>query len=161
MIALATLILALDPPQSRPTPAVVPQASPAVASPNPASPSPIAAPSSTTSPSPYSYRFVPRQPAHVTPGTPQIFAVYLNSKQLHSQGPILIKVSTSPDVVKVVSRSGSQEGLIPMVAPGDFEANSKLPKIPFIAAGVTVDLQFIATGPSGEKTTVSVPVKIL
>jgi hypothetical protein len=145
-----------------PSPAVTPQAAPlpaASGSSLPAASPPVA----TTSPtaSPYRYRFVPRQPDHPAPGTPQIFAVYLNDQQLHSQGPIMIKVETSPDVVKVVSKSGSHEGNIAMVAPGDFEATSTLPKIPFIARGVSVNLQFIATGATGTTTTVRVPVKIL
>jgi hypothetical protein len=62
--------------------------------------------------------------------------------------------------VKVVSRNGGREGIIPQVVPGDFEANSKLPKVPFIASGMIVDLQFIATGSTGHKTTVTVPVKL-
>jgi hypothetical protein len=115
----------------------------------------------TASPVPYLYRFVPHQPDHVTPDTPQIFAVYLNDKKLRSQGPIDIKVATSPNVVKVISRSGGQVGVIPMVAAGDFEANSKLPKVPFIAQGVTVFLEFVATGPSGTTTSVRVPVQLL
>jgi hypothetical protein len=79
---------------------------------------------------------------------------------LRSRGPIDIKVSTSPEVVKVVSRSGGREGVIPMAAPGDFEANSKLPAIPFIASGMTIYLEFVATGPTGIKTTVRVPVQL-
>jgi len=69
-------------------------------------------------------------------------------------------VTTSPDVVKVVSRNGGREGVIPEVVPGDFEAASKLPKVPFIASGMTLDLEFVATGASGAKTTVRVPVKL-
>ncbi len=119
-----------------------------------------ATPAASETPIPYTYRFVPSQPTNPAPGTPAIYAVYLNDKKLHSQGPIDIKVSTSPDVVKVVSRSGGQEGVIPMVAPGDFEANSKLPKVPFIASGMTIYLDFVATGPTGIKTTVRVPVQL-
>jgi hypothetical protein len=149
-----------------PTPAAAPQPVPIQASATPAgSPgpagSPLPAPTSTTTPNPYTYRFVPRQPDHVAPGTPQIFAVYLNSQQLHSLGPILIKVSTSPDVVKVVSENGSSAGIVPMVSPGDFEATGKLPKVPFIASGIGIYIDFIATGPTGVKTTVRVPVKII
>lgn len=146
-----------------PSPAVTSQPAPAPAASGSNVPSAAPRPVATTSPTagPYRYRFVPRQPDHPEPGTPQIFAVSLNDQRLHSRGPIEIKVETSPDVVKVVSKSGSQEGNIPMVAPGDFEATSTLPKIPFIARGVSVNLQFIATGADGKTTTVRVPVKIL
>lgn len=114
----------------------------------------------TTPPESYAYRFVPRQPAHVDPGMPQIFAVYLNSKTLKSLGPILIKVTTDPGTVKVTSRSGGREGTIPLVVPGDFEANAKLPKLPFIASGMTLDLEFTAVSADGRRTTVKVPVAL-
>ena len=72
----------------------------------------------------------------------------------------MIKVTTSPDVVKVVSRNGGHEGIVPLVSPGAFEAVSKLPKVPFIASGMTLDLEFVATSSSGMKTSVKVPVKL-
>lgn len=167
-----------------PAPGVAATASPnagrsAAGSPTPLAPAPAATPSaeqttptplstptpapralSAPTPSPYGYRFVPRQPSHLAPGQPQIFAVYLNGKKLHSRTAIRIKVETSPDVVKVVSRSNGREGIVPLVAAGDFEATSLLPKIPFIAAGMSADLEFVATGPDGRKATVRVPVSL-
>jgi len=125
-----------------------------------ATPSPEASPSPSGTPIAYGYRFVPHQPEHPEPGTPQIFAVYLNSKTLVSQGPISIKVWTDPGTVKVTSSSGGRQGVIPMVSPGDFEANSKLPKFPFIASGMTLDLEFTAIAADGRKTTVRVPVAL-
>jgi len=151
---------------SAPTPATMPQPSPIQPIASPSAPAagtsatPLPAPTSTTTPSPYTYRFVPRQPDHAAPGTPQIFAVYLNSKDLRSNGPILIKVVTSPDAVKVVSKNGSSEGVVPQISPGDFEATSRLPKLPFIAQGMTIFIDFVATGPTGLPTTVRVPVKL-
>jgi hypothetical protein len=118
------------------------------------------APSTSPTPDPYKYRFVPRQPDHPEAGVPQIFAVYLNDRKLHSSGPIMIKVVTSPDVVKVISRSNGREGAIPELAPGDFETSSKLPKIPFIAAGMTTLLEFVASTAEGKTVSVKVPVKI-
>ena len=114
----------------------------------------------TATPSPYHYRFVPHQPAHLAAGDPQIFAVYLNDKQLRSLGPIDIRVETSPEVVKVVSRSNGRDGIVPLVAPGVFVANGRLPKIPFIAEGMSLDIQFIATTADGRKVTVGVPVRL-
>ena len=104
----------------------------------------------------YKYRFVPR--GALRAGEPKIYAVYLNDKKLRSLGPINIKVATTPDVVKVVSRSNGREGTIPLVTPGDFEATSMLPKIPFIAAGMTLELEFIATTANGRTAIVRVPV---
>jgi len=115
-------------------------------------------PTATATPEAYDYRFVPRQPDHPAAGQPQIFAVYLNSKKLKSLGPIDIKVATTPNAVKVLTRSNGREGTVPMIAPGDFEAKSKLPKLPFIASGISTTLEFIAVGADGQRVSVSVPV---
>ncbi len=189
MIAISLVLLAamLQPVPSGSTtpepPASAAPVTPATASPEatapatpeasaPASPAATVTPTPTPTPPPtptpaehptspaYGYRFVPRQPDHVPAGQPQIFAVYLNSNKLKSLGPIDIKVSTSPDVVKVMTVSNGRENAIPMIAPGDFEAASKLPKLPFIASGVTTILNFVAVGASGKRVSVPVPVML-
>ncbi len=142
------------------TPTPLASDTPTAAPATPARVTPTATVVATPSVSPYGYRFVPRQPAHPAPGEPQIFAVYLNEKKLRSKGPIRIKVETSHDVVKVVSRSNGREGNLVLVAAGDFEATSVLPKIPFIAAGMSVDLEFVAIGADGRRTSVRVPVTL-
>jgi hypothetical protein len=139
-------------PGAVPGPTGLPQSEPSLTVPE------SARPASSATPTPYGYRFVPHQPAHPLPGTPQIFAVWLNSRTLVSKGPIWIKVATDPETVKVTSSSGGHVGIVPMIAPGDFEAKSILPKFPFIAGGMTLDLIFTAVGPDGKHTTVSVPV---
>ncbi len=144
-------------PEPLPGPSATPQPPGSSASPAPATAAPAA---SATPAVVFAYRFVPRQPDHALPNVPQIFAVYLNSNTLVSQGAIDIKVATDDGTVKVTSKSGGREGIIPMVAPGDFEAYSKLPKIPFIAAGMTVQLVFTAVSADGHKTSVSVPVRL-
>ncbi len=103
---------------------------------------------------------MPRQPDHPAAGNPQIFEVDLNDNSLRSRGPIDIRVLTSPEVTKVVSRSNGQEGNVPRVGPGEFAAMSRLPVIPFIASGMTIKLQFVASTPDGHSTTVAVPVKL-
>ncbi len=158
-------------PSPTPTPAVAatPVASPLESPPaSPLSPqtapaTPIAPTPSAPPPSPeptlnYTYRFVPHQPAHLAQGQPQIFAVYLNSNKLKSLGPIDIKVTTSADVVRVFTHSNGHDGDIPMIAAGDFEAIGKLPKLPFIASGVSTVIDFVAVGQSGKRVTVPVPV---
>jgi hypothetical protein len=166
------LALALAVPAAQPAPSETPVALPspaaepspetsATAAPEPLPPTPPAAsPAASPTADPYAYRFVPRQPDHPAAGIPQIFAVYLNDQTLHSGGLILIKVATSPDVIRVVSRSGGREGVLQQAGPGDFEANSKLPKIPFIAEGMTTLLEFIASNADGKSVSVKVPVKL-
>jgi len=128
------------------------------ASPAPAGPAASAAP--TLSPASYGYRFVPHQPTNPAPGTPQIFAVYLNAEHLKSHGPILIRVETNESVVKMQSKSNGRGGAIPMVAPGVFAAQSVLPAIPFIASGISTDLVFIGTSADGRTVVVRVPVEL-
>jgi hypothetical protein len=146
-------------PAAVPSPAPVPPA-PAASATAGETASPAPTPVPTATPNPYGYRFVPHLPTNVDPGQPVIYAVYLNSSHLHSNGPILIKVATNENVVRVVSRSNGREGSVPRVAEGTFEAQSRLPKIPFIAAGITVDLEFIAWGADGRHTSVRVPVRL-
>jgi hypothetical protein len=150
----ATIAPAPSAPAQPPAPETSPLPSPGVSSSEP--PEPVASPS----PDPYKYTFVPRQPDHVDTDAPQILIVYLNDRKLRSRGPIMIKVVTSQNVVKVVTRSNGHEGLVPAVAPGDFEANSTLPKIPFIAAGMTTLLEFVAFTADGKSVSVKVPVKL-
>lgn len=180
MIALCALLLGLTgrqapPPEPLPSPTTA--ATPAIGTPAPTpvataptTPSPSTAPATATptpaaltetaTPSPYHYRFVPHPPPHPSPGQPQIYAVYLNDKKLHSLGPIDIRVETNPEVVKVVSRSNGRDGVVPLVSPGVFVADGRLPKIPFIAEGMSIDIEFIATTADGRKTIVGVPVQI-
>jgi hypothetical protein len=96
----------------------------------------------------------------LAPGDPQIYAVYLNDYVLRSKGPILIRVFTNADVVKVISRSNGREGIVPKEAPGQFYAASVLPPIPFIASGMSIDLEFVASNAAGKTTSVSVPLKL-
>ena len=150
-----------------PAPALPSSASSTPATPeSPTAPNPVAthapgvAPAIVPANTTYQYRFIPAQPKVVTAGAPQIYAVYLNNKKLRSLGPILIRVLTSPNVVKVASSSNGRMGLVPNVGPGDFEANSKLPKLPFVASGITTTIDFIATTAAGKKVTVGVPVEL-
>jgi hypothetical protein len=178
VIAAVTLALALAA-AAQPTPGPSPtdEASPsAQTAPSPAETAPSSSPgpaesaapaesatpipSPAPTPDPYKYRFVPRQPAQPAAGTPQIFAVFLNDQHLHSSGTIEIKVVTSANVVKVITRSNGRDGVLQLTGPGDFEAHSRLPKIPFIAAGVTTELEFVAYTADGKSVVVKVPVKI-
>ncbi len=133
--------------------------SPAAGATSPASPgaSPSPVPGPTVD---YGFRFVPHQPEHPAAGAPIIFAIYLNSNKLKSLGPIDIKVSTAPDVVKVFTHSNGRDSAIPMIAPGDFEALGKLPRLPFIASGITTTIDFVAVGANGKRVTVPVPVHL-
>ena len=152
--ALPSAPLATTPPAPAPTPATgsTPSSEP--------SPAAGAVPAIVPADATYQYRFIPSQPKVVAAGQPQIFAVYLNAKKLHSLGPIAIRVLTSANVVKVTTSSNGREGVVPKIATGDFEAKNKLPKLPFVASGITTTIDFVATTAAGKKVTVGVPVAL-
>ena len=143
-------------PQPLPVRTVLPRSAPASAAPV-ASP---AAGSGAVPLSAYAYRYVPRHATDPDPAGATIFAVYLNAQKLRSLGPIAIRVETTPGVVKVVSRSNGREGNVPQVSPGVFVANSRLPKLPFIASGIKFTIDFVATSGDGRKVVVKVPVEL-
>jgi len=127
----------------------VPQASPAAP-----------APEATPTPSPLKFRFLPHYPANPAPGQPVIYAVYLNDDHLRSHQPIMIRVETNDAVVKVETGASGRSGIVPNVEPRVFYANSILPKVPFIAAGMTMQFKVVGTSANGRKDTVTFPVKL-
>jgi hypothetical protein len=169
---IATLALGLATtlalPQASPIPvatesaALPPAATSAPAESAPPLATPTAAPKATATlaPEAYGYRFVPHLPANPAPGQPLIFAVYMNAKHLHSHGPIVIRVETSDSVIGVETKSNGHGGPIPQVAPGVYYAISTLPAIPFIAAGMSTDLIFVAHSADGRQFVVRVPVEL-
>ncbi len=157
-IALILAVTATSSPAAPPS-AAAPEAGPSAPATPVAPPAEPPAPRATSDPATYGFRFIPAAPKDPQ-AEPLIYAVYLNDRTLHSGGTIRIKVVTTPDVVKVVSRGGGRGGPIAEIAPGDFEASGALPVIPLIAQGATVNLQFVATGADGKSVTVTVPVRL-
>jgi hypothetical protein len=128
--------------------------------PSAAPPAPSTAPPPTPTPEPtFGYRYVPRPAASPDPTAPQILAVDLNSRQLHDR--IAIRVLTNDVVTRVENHTNGRSDIIPHTGPGEFIAVSKLPKIPFIARGMTVVLQFVAYAADGRKASVKVPVELV
>jgi len=140
-------------------PTIVPAAAPSAGAATPLpSETPSAVPSQwpTRPPLPaMNYQTVPKPAASVDPTQPVIIEIDLNEKVL--TGVIAIRVITSAAVVKVTSSSNGHSGDLPQVGPGEFEAISKLPKLPFT---FSTTILFVATSADGRKASVKVPVKI-
>lgn len=120
-----------------------------------------AAPTPVPTPTPnYKYRFTPPPNPGAESGSPQILEIDLNDKQLTPHGKIAMRVLTSPDVVKVITRSNGREGPLQQIAPGEFIANGSIPGIPFIAHGWKINIEFVATTADGRTTSVKVPVTL-
>jgi hypothetical protein len=101
----------------------------------------------------YGYVFLP--PA--TSGTPRIRKVELNSDELHAGGTIAIRVTTTPDVVAVVTGSGKHQGTLERVGRGVFRGDSTLPHLGGFLR-VRVKLHFSATTADGREADAEVPV---
>jgi hypothetical protein len=118
---------------------------------------PVAAqqPSLSPPPSPPAYGFL-YTPAPAQ-GSPQILKVELNSAHLRAGGPIDIRVTTTPDVVKVVTGNGKRQGALTMVSPGIFTSTATLPHVGGFAT-IRIKLHFQATTATGTSVSLDVPV---
>jgi hypothetical protein len=101
----------------------------------------------------YGYVFLPPP----TAGTPCIRKVELNSDDLHAGGTIAIRVTTTPDVVAVVTGNGKHRGSLLRVGRGVFRGDSTLPHIGGFLR-VHVKLHFEATTADGREAVADVPV---
>jgi hypothetical protein len=162
MLALyaAPLLIALLAPA--PSPAALP--SPGPAAPATASPAPV--PSATTTPSPQPsaspnpFAYVV-DPAPGPSGAPRIVEIALNDRVLHKGGPLLVRVTTSPDVTTVVARTMGRELGIPQGGPGYFSGQDQLPSgIPFFLLNRTYQIEFVASTADGRSTSYTLPVRL-
>jgi hypothetical protein len=94
----------------------------------------------------------------LTTGSPRIIKVELNSDHLRAGGPIAIRVTTTPDVIQVVTGHGSRSGALTKSGPGIFTSQSTLPRLGGLAS-VPISLHFVGTTASGQSTSVDVPVR--
>jgi hypothetical protein len=115
---------------------------------------PAASAAQTTPPPTYAYTFTPP----TAEGSPRIAKVELNSDHLQAGGPIEIRVTTTPDVIQVVTGSRRRSGALTMAGPGVFTTESTLPRMGGIAT-IRISLHFVATTASGQSTSLDVPVK--
>ena len=114
---------------------------------------PAASSAQTTPPPTYAYTFTPA----ATQSSPRISKVELNSDHLQAGGPIAIRVTTTPDVIQVVTGNGPRSGVLTKTGPGIFTSESTLPPVGGLAT-VRIALHFVATTASGQATSVDVPV---
>ena len=108
------------------------------------------------SPEPPTYGYV-FTPTAQTSGTPAILKVELNSDHLRAGGPIDIRVTTTSDVVRVVTGSGKRSGTLAMDSAGVFTSESNLPHLGGLAT-IHIKLHFQAFTQSGTSTSLDVPV---
>jgi hypothetical protein len=157
-------------PSSVPAPAASPApAAPAAAAASPApgpsgpqSPAagqaPLAGPSPSPTPNPYHYVVVPPQQPVTPAGAPQIVEVALNERTLEAPGPLLVRITTSPNVGSVTARAFGRQLGIPQLAPGVFGGTDQLPVLPAFLLGRSYDIEFVAATQDGRSTSFTLPV---
>jgi len=144
----------LSPPVASPAPSPAATTTPVPPSPAPASPSP----QPSGSPSPFTYVV---SPAPGPSGAPRIVEIALNDRVLHKGGPLLVRVTTSPDVTSVVARTMGRELGIPQGGPGYFSGQDQLPSsIPLFLLNRTYQIEFVAATADGRSTSYTLPVRL-
>jgi hypothetical protein len=133
------------PPVISPTPVLSPPPTPpAPATPTPTplpSPTATATPTSTPTPAPlaaptanpYAYIVDPTpQPGPVASDAPRILEIAINDRVLHPGGPVMLRVTTTPNVVGVELRAMGQFFAVAQSGPGLFTLSLTVPSsIPF------------------------------
>jgi len=168
---LVPLLVALAPaPQPQPNappPAPPPIATPATSAPTPAAtttpvpptPSPTPQPQPSGTPNPFTYIVAPPPPA--ASNAPRIAEIAVNDRVLHKGGMLLVRITTSPDVTRVIARTWNREIGIPQMSPGVFSGQEQLPTgIPFFMLNRTYQIEIVATTADGRSASFTVPVRL-
>ena len=155
-VALAQPAPAPLPPPAAQTaaPAVTPAPQPtATTTPAPPSPSPLA----SGTPNPFTYVVTPA----AGPNLPRITEIALNDRVLHKGGGLLVRVTTTADVVTLMARTLGREIGIPQMAPGVFAGQEQLPNgIPAYLLNRSYDVEFVATTGDGRNASYTVPIRL-
>jgi hypothetical protein len=167
MLALYLLPVLVALAQPAPSPLPQPNAPPATAQPATPAPSPAAtttpvppspSPQPSGAPNPFAYVVAP---APGPTGAPRIVEIAINDKVLHAGGMVLVKVTTSTDIVALVARTMGKEMGIPQASPGVFAGQQALPGgIPFFLLNRTYQIEFVATTADGRTISYSIPVRL-
>jgi hypothetical protein len=136
------------------TPAPAPTAT---TTPVPPTPSPVPQPSGT--PNPFTYVVTP--PAPAASDAPRISEIAANDRVLHKGGMLLVRITTSLDVARVVLRGMGHEIAVPQISPGVFSGQEQLPTgIPFFMLNRTYQIEVVASTAGGRSTSFTVPVRL-
>jgi hypothetical protein len=116
-------------------------------------------PQPTGTPNPFSYVVAPPPPASGV--SPRIVEIAANDRVLHKGGLLLVRITTSPDVARVIVRTMSHEIGVPLISPGVFSGQEQLPaNIPFFMLGRTYQIEVVATTADGRSASFTVPVRL-
>ncbi|HEV2641453.1 MAG TPA: hypothetical protein VGT98_02045, partial [Candidatus Elarobacter sp.] len=163
------LLVALAQPAPQPQPNAPPPTPPPVSTPAPAptatttpvppTPAPTATPSPQPSATPNPFAYVVEPP--VSASSPRIAEIAVNDRVLHKGGMLLVRITTSQDVTRVIARTMSHEIGIPLISPGVFSGQEQLPgNIPFFMLNRTYQIEIVATTADGRSASFTLPVRL-
>jgi hypothetical protein len=143
-------------PPPTPTPVSTPAATPV---PTPAATTTPVPPTPQPSPNPFTYIVEPPPPA--ASNVPRIVEIAANDRVLHKGGMLLVRITTSPDVARVLARTMGHEIYIPQMSPGVFSGQEQLPSgIPFFMLNRTYQIEIVVTTADGRSASFTVPVRL-
>ena len=163
------LLVALAQPAPQPQPIPPPPTPPPVSTPapsptattTPVPPTPSPAPSATPSATPNPFGYVVAVPPPPAGNTPRIVEIAANDRVLHQGGMLLVRITTSQDVTRVIARTWNHEIGIPLISPGVFSGQEQLPgNIPFFMLNRNYQIEVVAMTADGRSASFTVPVRL-
>jgi hypothetical protein len=74
---------------------------------------------------------------------------------------LLVRITTSQDVTRVIARTWNHEIGIPLIAPGVFSGQEQLPgNIPFFMLNRNYQIEVVATTADGRSASFSLPLRL-
>ena len=140
------------------TPAATPTPTPAATTtPIPPTPAPTPQPSAVANP----FTYIVAPPPTAAGDVPRIVEIAANDRVLHKGGMLLVRITTSPDVTRVLARTMGHEIYIPQMSAGVFSGQEQLPAgIPFFMLNRTYQIEIVATTADGRSASFTVPVRL-
>jgi len=126
----------------------------------PTQPAQAGAPNATaTAASQFSYVLTPQMQANAPAGSPRILEIALNAQTLISPGPVLVRITTTPDVVNVIARALGREITIQQASPGIFSGGEDIPRVPAFMRR-SYEIEIVAANAEGKTARATVPVTL-
>jgi hypothetical protein len=123
-----------------------------------ATPPPAQIPAVTPAPGQFRYVLNPPPPA---PGSPAIVEIALSDQTLHTGGPYLVRVLTSPDVTSLLVSTLGQTYTLSPEAPGRFGTSGTVPSdVPFFFLNRSYKLTVTAQTGDNRSTSVQVTLRL-
>ncbi len=107
----------------------------------------------------FGYVLTPPAEANAPAGSPRILEIALNAQTLISPGPVLVRITTTTDVVNVIAKALGREITIQQASPGIFSGGEDIPRVPAFMRR-SYEVEIIAANAAGKTAKATVPVTL-